>query len=58
MSSATEVLLNIADTAITNTAKNTVVSFNPLEDDLFILLPNVNRLRYVYLPLYASAIFG
>jgi len=37
MSSATEVLLNTADTAITNTAKITVVSFSPREDDLLII---------------------
>lgn len=37
MSSATEVLLNIAEMAIISTAKITVVSFNPLGDDLRIV---------------------
>ena len=37
MSPATEVLLNTAETAITNTAKITVVSFSPREDDLLII---------------------
>jgi hypothetical protein len=37
MSSATEVLLNIADKANTNTANITVVSLTPFEDDLFII---------------------
>jgi chorismate mutase len=39
MSSAIEELLNIADTANTNTANITVVSLIPLEDDLFIIFP-------------------
>ena len=39
MSSAIEELLNIADTANTNTANITVVSLIPLEDDLFIKIP-------------------
>ena len=38
MSSAIEVLLNIAETVIINTAKITVVSFNPPEDDLRIFI--------------------
>ncbi len=38
MSSAIEVLLITADTAKTNTAIITVVSLNPLEDDLFITM--------------------
>jgi hypothetical protein len=39
MSLATELLLNIALIAIIITAKITVVSFNPREDELFIILP-------------------
>lgn len=38
MSSATEVLLNIADKANIKTANITVVSLNPLEEGLFIVL--------------------
>jgi hypothetical protein len=37
MSSAIEALLNIAETAIISTAKMTVVSLNPLGDDLRII---------------------
>jgi hypothetical protein len=37
MSSATEALLNIAETAIISTATITVVSLNPLGDDLRII---------------------
>ena len=39
MSSAIEVLLNIADTVIINTAKITEVNLHPLEDGFFIYLP-------------------
>ncbi len=59
MSSATEVLLNTADTAITNTAKITVVSFSPREDDLliinliklFLLLEKALQFPFTLLPL-------
>jgi hypothetical protein len=39
MSSATEVLLSMADKANTSTANITVVSLIPFEDDLFIIDP-------------------
>ena len=39
MSSATEVLLNMADKANISTANITVVSLIPFEDDLFIIDP-------------------
>ena len=56
MSSATEVLLNIAETAIINTAKITVVSFNPREDDLLIIyliyfLTYINVVEFMFSPL-------
>ena len=43
MSSATELPLNIAVTAIKITANITVVNLNPREDELFIILP-ISRL--------------
>tara|TARA_R110002167_G_scaffold122949_2_gene301701 strand:+ start:13208 stop:13357 length:150 start_codon:yes stop_codon:yes gene_type:complete len=48
MSSAIEVLLNIAETVIINTAKITVVNFNPLEDDLRILFTYFYLIAFLF----------
>ncbi len=49
MSSATELLLNIALTAIIITANITVVKFNPREDELFIIFLSYDLLGLLLL---------
>jgi hypothetical protein len=53
MSSAIEILLNAAETANTITAKITVVSLIPREDDLFINIP-VSGVLLLFLHLYKT----